>query len=106
MCNRNLSVNEHPQGNDDTNKRLVICKRMQLHKIKQHKGKQNIWQVYFEWNPIIELIKKLIVENNENDNYTRFPVYRLNENIGFSMWLQQWKDTHQCIIQDEWCVNW
>jgi hypothetical protein len=48
MCNRNLSVNEHPQGNDDTNKRLVICKRMQLHKIKQHKGKQNNRQVYFE----------------------------------------------------------
>jgi len=21
-----LNVNEHPQGNDDTNKRLVVCK--------------------------------------------------------------------------------
>jgi hypothetical protein len=47
MCNQNLSVNEHPQGNDDTNKRLVICKQMQLHKIEQHRGKKNIRQVLF-----------------------------------------------------------
>ncbi len=47
MCNRNLSVNEHMQGNYDINKRLVVCKQMQLHKIEQHRRKQNIQPVLF-----------------------------------------------------------
>jgi len=89
------------QANEITWNKITWKKKVSSKVKTQLDENKRFDKLSFEWNPISELIRKLdqlILKKKERGNCTWFWFYCLNENIGFIVWLQQWKGTHHCII--------